>query len=162
MSITIGSAGTDTIFSAAGDTILGGAGNANIIGAAGDNISLGSSTGNDTVNAIAGHEGVTLGGGHSILFGGASDTITAGAGPADIILSGGNETFNDTASVYHDTLTGFSQPGGDRIHLTTDTVANALAHSTLVNGGTDTLITLSDTSTILLKGITTLNATFFS
>jgi hypothetical protein len=46
--------------------------------------------------------------------------------------------------------------------LTTDTVSNALAHSTVVNGGQDTLITLSDNSTILLKGITTLNSTLFS
>jgi hypothetical protein len=82
-----------------------------------------------------------LGGGRSILFGRASDTITAGAGPADIILSGGSETFVDSAHAYPDTLTGFSQVGGDRIHLTTDTPSNAVANSALVNGGQDKLIT---------------------
>jgi hypothetical protein len=59
-------------------------------------------------------------------------------------------------------VTGFVQSAGDRIHLTTDTVSNALAHSTSVNGGQDTLITLSDGSTILLKSVASINSSFFS
>jgi Ca2+-binding RTX toxin-like protein len=153
-------AGSVVVSSAAGDTLTGGTAPTQFIGAAGDSITLGS--GNDTVNALAGNESVTLGGGHSIVFGGTGDTITAGGGTGDIILQGANHTFVDSSNVYADTLTGFSQPGGDRIHLTTDTVGDALANSQLVNGGHDTLITLSDHSTILLKGITNLDSTFFN
>jgi len=57
---------------------------------------------------------------------------------------------------------GFSDAAGDRIHLTTDTISDALAHSTQVNGGADTLISLSDSSTILLKGITHIDSGFFA
>jgi hypothetical protein len=88
--------------------------------------------------------------------------IGGGSGQALIGLGAGPETFNDGSSVYADTVTGFVQSAGDRIHLTTDTVSNALAHSTAVNSGQDTLISLSDGSTILLKGITSINSSFFS
>jgi hypothetical protein len=57
---------------------------------------------------------------------------------------------------------GFDQAAGDRIHLTTDSVTNALAHSTSVNGGLDTLITLSNSSTILLKFVSHMGGSFYS
>jgi hypothetical protein len=86
----------------------------------------------------------------------------AGANHARINLSGTNMTVVDGPNRYADTVVGFDQGSGDRLHLTTDTVANAVAHSTAVNGGQDTLITLSDGSTLLLKGITHIDNTFFS
>jgi hypothetical protein len=89
--------------------------------------------------------------GSQIAGGEAHDTIGAGTGTgfADF-LSAADELFLDQTGVYADTIANFSQPNGDRIHLTTDTVSDALAHSQQVNGGADTLITLSDNSTILL------------
>ena len=81
---------------------------------------------------------------------------------------GSNETFVDGAltgsgNTYSDTVVGFNQAAGDRIHLTgTDTTAFAIAHTTQVNGGQDTLIALNDASTILLKGVTHIDAGFFS
>jgi hypothetical protein len=107
----------------------------------------------DTVNGGSGPLNVTLGG--------SGDTVNAGAGNLNVNMGGGaNLQFNDDSSaIYNDTVVGFSQPSGDRIHLTgTDTVAT----TTLVNSGQDTLITLSDSSTILLKGVTSVDNSFFN
>jgi hypothetical protein len=93
---------------------------------------------------------------------GANDTLAAGSGNNVIYMGGTDQTLLDGSSVYNDTVVGFSEASGDSIHLTTDTVSDALAHSTQINSGADTLITLSDTSTILLKGITSINSSFFS
>jgi len=69
----------------------------------------------------------------------------------------------DSGTSYADTVVGFSQGLGDTIKLTGgDTSAYALAHSTQVNGGADTLITLNDGSTILLKGVSHIDGSFFS
>jgi hypothetical protein len=68
----------------------------------------------------------------------------------------------DGPVVFHDTVIGFSQSQGDSIHLTADTAADALAHSTQVNQGADTLISLANGSTILLKGVGSIGASFFS
>jgi hypothetical protein len=88
--------------------------------------------------------------------------VGAGTGTGFInLLSAANALFLDQTGVYADTIANFSQPNGDRIQLTTDTVANALAHSQQVNGGQDTLITLSDNSTILLKGVSSIDSSFF-
>jgi len=43
-----------------------------------------------------------------------------------------------------------------------DTASYALAHSTQINGGKDTLISLNDGSNILLKGVSSINHDFFS
>jgi hypothetical protein len=85
-----------------------------------------------------------------------------GSGDELIDFTGSNETFLDSPGVYNDTIVGFSQAQGDRIHLTTDTVTDALTHATLVDGGQDTMITLADTSTITLKGVTHVDSTYFS
>jgi hypothetical protein len=104
---------------------------------------------------------------HGAVTGGnrypAHDTIGAGTGTgfADF-LSAANELFLDQTGVYADTIANFSKPNGDRTHLTTDTVSDALAHSQRVNGGADTLITLSDNSTVFLKGVSSINSSFFS
>src|SRR5271170_5463962 len=117
--------------------------------------------GADTITVTGSFDAINLSGTDTVGFlGGSYDTVTAGAQPgtnADLInLSAGtnNFTFADGSNIYADTVVGFDQAAGDRIHLTTDTVADALANSTQVNSGQDTLITLSDHSTILLKGVT--------
>ena len=72
-------------------------------------------------------------------------------------------TFADGPNTYSDTVTGFSQASGDTIHLTgSDTPAYAVANATPQNGGADTLITLNDGSTILLKGVSHIDSSFFS
>jgi Ca2+-binding RTX toxin-like protein len=153
--------GAVLINSGAGDTLTGGAAAAQFIGAVNNVITLGS--GPDTVNATAGSQTVTLGSGNGTVYGGAGDTVGAGTGTGFInLLSAANALLLDQTGVYADTIANFSQPNGDRIHLTTDTVSNALAHSQQVNGGADTLITLSDNSTILLKGVSGINSSFFS
>jgi hypothetical protein len=75
------------------------------------------------------------------------------AGAKTITVGGTEFQFNDGPHTYHDTVVGFDQAAGDRIHLTTDSASDALACSKQVNGGHDTLITLQDGSTILLKGV---------
>ena len=116
-----------------------------------------------TVNAIAGNVNVVLGSGASTVFGGAGDSVTAGSGASAInFLNAANQTFIDSSNVYADTIVSFDQAAGDRIHLTTDTVTNAVANSTQVNNGADTLVSLSDGSTILLKGVTHIDSSFFS
>jgi hypothetical protein len=74
----------------------------------------------------------------------------------------GAEIFSDGPSLYTDTVSGFIQSAGDSIHLTTDTVGNAVAHSTQVNSGQDSLISLSDGSSILLQGVSHIDPGFFS
>jgi len=145
-----GGSGSDTIgVSGLFDTVDGGTGATDLITAGGVFNQVNAGTGNDTINLT-----------------GTDDTVTSGVGAGvnqDLInLSGTNLTVSDGPNQYADTVVGFDQSVGDRIHLTTDTVADALAHSTQVNGGADTLITLSDGSTILLKGVTHIDGTFFS
>ena len=61
-----------------------------------------------------------------------------------------------------DKLVGFDEGSADHGSLTIDPTNNALAHSSLVNGGQDTLITVGDTSTILQKGVSLVGGSFFS
>lgn len=78
-------------------------------------------------------------------------------------FSTANETFADTDLIYNDTVVGFDQTIGDRIQLAgNDTADYALAHAAQTNGGQDTLIALNDGSSILLKGITHIDNSFFS
>jgi hypothetical protein len=90
------------------------------------------------------------------------DAVEAGtqgsATTAFVNLSGSFTTFVDGPNTYNDTIAGFSTSSFDKIHLTgTDTVTTAVQ----VNGGADTLITLSDSSTILLKGVSHIDSSFF-
>jgi hypothetical protein len=60
---------------------------------------------------------------------------------------------------FDDTVVGFNQAAGASIQ-TPDNPATVAAASTVV-GGTDMLISLSDGSTLLLKYVTGVDATFF-
>lgn len=180
-----GGSGPDTInVFGTSDSVTGGAGNDTInVFAALDTVTAGG--GSDTINVFANSDTINAGTGADLInvFGsssqisqgtgsdtinviGSGDTVTAGssagANQGLVNFSGTNMTFADGGNKFADTVVGFDQSAGDRIHLTSDTVSNALAHSTQVNGGADTLITLNDGSTILLKGITHIDSSFFS
>jgi hypothetical protein len=150
--ITAGT-GPDLINATGTGTILtGGSGNdtLNVFGN-GDTITGGSGT--DVLGAYANDVSVMGGSGPSTVYAtGVGDTVTAGTGNMTLYATGSNLQFNDNSSaVYNDTVVGFSNSGTDTIKLAGgDTVAT----SALVNSGQDTLVTLSDHSTILLKGVT--------
>jgi hypothetical protein len=72
-----------------------------------------------------------------------------------------NQTFLDTASLQR--YRGRVQRwGGDAIHLTTDTVSDALAHTRQVNGGADSLIALRNDSTIRRKRVSHIDNGLFA
>jgi hypothetical protein len=168
-----------------GEDVNGGAG-ADSISVVGDYNTISGGSGSDTIGAVGrgddvsggdGADSITVSGDYSSVSGGSGhDTITAfgkgdevlagtdGAGGAATVEFGGSTyaTFDGGSDVYHDTIVGFDQAAGDRVHLSTESVSTALAHSHLVNSGQDTEIKLQDGSTILLKGITHLDPSFFS
>src|SRR5262249_21362040 len=107
--------------------------------------------------------------------GGTNITVTpGGAGPSILAaLSFGQQQSGDpiiTATPHStidigggdDTIVGFDQSADERLHLTVGTVSNALAHASATNGGKDTLMTLSDGSLILLKGVSHIDGSFFA
>ena len=146
--VTAGS-GSDTInVFASFDTINAGTGG-DLINVFGSSSQINQGTGSDTINVIGNADTVTTG-------------LSSGTDQGLVTFSGTNMTLADGGNRFADTVVGFDQSAGDRILLTTDTAANAVAHSTQVNGGADTMITLSDGSTILLKGVSHIDANFFS
>jgi Ca2+-binding RTX toxin-like protein len=147
----------DSIGAGVGDTSINVFGDANTIsGGMGDEtISV---FGND--NVIVPGTGIS-----SINIFGTGDRVDAGQSffsEAQIDVNGGDFRLNEGAQNFADTVVGFDQHAGDRIHLTTESVHDALGSSQQINGGHDTLITLNDGSTILLKGISQINHGFFS
>ncbi|MBV8779356.1 MAG: hypothetical protein JO032_20090 [Alphaproteobacteria bacterium] len=144
------------------DSVSGGAG-ADSIRVFGTHDTVSAGAGGDSVSVFGGHDSVVLASGHdTVNVSGSHDTVSAG-GNAHVTFGGTHETLADSAAKFADTVVGFSQSAGDKIQLTGgDTAASALAHSKQVNGGHDTLITLNDGSTILLKGISSINSHFFS
>jgi len=155
-----GSGGAAIDVSTSGNTIIGGGGSATITDLAGGNTIIGGS-GPDTITAIGNDDAITGGSGADLVNAlGAGDTVNAGAGNMTIDAVGGGLQFNDNSgAVYNDTIVGFSNAAGDHIHLSGgDTVQTTAA----VNSGQDTLITLSDGSTILLKGVTSVSSSFFN
>ena len=110
----------------------------------------------DTVSTGSGPESITLTGFDDTVQAGAFGNTTA----ASITLLGASMTFADGSHTYADTVTGFSQGAGDTIKLSA--TGHTVASSNQVNGGADTLITLSSGSTILLKGVSHIDNSFFS
>jgi Ca2+-binding RTX toxin-like protein len=138
--------GNDTIWTIGNnESIVGGAGpsGSDLIGLEGSNSSITGEGGNDTV-----------------YVNGNNDTIAGGSGNALIEWSGSNHTLADNAAVYNDTVVGFDQAAGDTIKISG--TGHTVAHTAQVNGGQDTLITLSDNSTILLKYVNSVNNSIFS
>ncbi len=182
-SVTGGSGSLTSQIIGSNDTLVGGSGPMSAIVVGNDNtVDLGG--GSDTVtafgnaNTIAGGSGsgtisvygnttdVLVGSGpDAITIDGANDSVTAGSGAAtvDFIVGTTNGAFVDSAAVYNDTIVGFDNSSGDTLKLTgSDTASYAVAHQTPQNGGADTLVTLNDGSTILLKGVTNVSNGFFS
>jgi Ca2+-binding RTX toxin-like protein len=177
--VTGGTGNTAINISGHGDTINAGTGNDTInlsgssflvtggtgdtaVNVAGNGDTIGGGNGNDTIAVIGFGDLIKLGSGNEVaLVSGGSDTVlsgsAAGTNLGQINLAGGSMTLVNGANQYADTVVGFDQAGGDRVDLTTDTVASAAP----VNSGADTLITLSDNSTILLKGVTHIDSSFF-
>jgi Ca2+-binding RTX toxin-like protein len=166
-SILGGTAGTETIWGGPGDTIRGGSGgNETIGGAPGDTIT-GGSGGNEFIDGARGNQSIVGGsGGNETIWGGAGDTIqgASGSGSALIGFAGGNETLWDDGATTtgHDSVSTFSQAGGDRVSLNsaTDTIANVVG--TASTSGGNTTVTLHDGSTITFIGISGVNNTFFT
>ena len=160
----------NNIVSATGiyDTVTGGAG-ADTITATGWGDVVVAGSGTETVSLSAGNGWVIQGSGQNTIgLSGDNDTLSAGAqgdglNQALISVQGNWFTFVDGAATYADTVVGFDPALGDSIHLTgNDTQSYALAHTTQVNGGQDTLLNLNDGSTILLKGVSHVDGSFFS
>jgi Ca2+-binding RTX toxin-like protein len=162
-----GGTGNDTInIFSSHDTVTAGSGS-DTINVLGSSDTINSGTGADLINLIGSSSQINQGtGSDTINVIGSADTVSAGANAGAnqglVNFVGANMTLADAGNKFTDTVVGFDQSAGDRIHLTTDTAANAVAHSTQVNGGADTLITLSDGSTILMKGVAHIDSSFFS
>lgn len=163
----IGGSGNDTISVAASDDSITAGSGGTVITVNGDANTVAGGSGHDTISVTGSDETVFTGAGSdSVSLFGADDTVTSGSqsgtNAATIDFGGNGETLVDGPHVYADTVVGFSEAAGDTIKLnSSDTASYALAHSTLVNGGQDTLITLNDSSTILLKGVTHIDGTMF-
>lgn len=148
-SVTAGSGGADTItvFGNA-NTISGGASPNAQIAVYGNNNSVVEGTNNNAVTVDGSGDSVTAG----FASGTNQDTVS-------FIVGSSNGVFVDGGSKFNDTVIGFDHASGDTIHLTHgDTVTT----TALVNSNADTLITLSDNSTILLKGVTNYSSGFLS
>jgi Ca2+-binding RTX toxin-like protein len=177
-----GSVGNDTMWSI-GDTVsLTDTTSNNLFGVIGNNDTLSAGPSGDTVWAIGNNEVVNGGpsggdligaiGNNNLLSGGTgndtvyssgnNDTIGSGLGKTDIAIGGSSNTFADNgAGTYQDTVAGFDNSAGDTIKLSgSDTASYAVAHA--MSSGGDTLVTLNDGSTILLKGIGSVSSGFFS
>jgi Ca2+-binding RTX toxin-like protein len=164
-SIVGGTGGNETIWGGPGDTIHGGSGgNETLAGVSGETITGGAA--NTFFDATAGNDSILAGGGNSTMFGGAHDTVQGvSGGSASIGFAGGNETFWDDGATAgrHDSISTFSQAGGDRVSLNslTDTPAG-VAGTAVTDGSGNTTVTLHDGSTITFIGISTINNTFFT
>jgi hypothetical protein len=79
---------------------------------------------------------------------------------ASITLAGTSMTCADGSHTHADTVNGFSEAAGETIKLSA--AGHTVASSRQINGGADTLITLSSGSTILLKGVSHIDNSLFS
>ena len=157
--------GNETIWGGAGDTIQGGSGgNETIAGVSGETITGG--VANTFFDATSGNESIVAGGGNTTVWGGAHDTVQGMSGGSALIgFAGGNETFWDDGATAgrHDSISTFSQPGGDRVSLNSATdTPGGVAGTAVTDGSGNTTITLHDGSTITFIGINTINNTFFT
>ncbi|HEY4473178.1 MAG TPA: hypothetical protein VGN21_18545 [Stellaceae bacterium] len=157
--------GNETIWGGAGDTIQGGSGgNETIAGVSGETITGG--VANTFFDPTSGNESIVAGGGDTTVWGGAHDTVQGISGGSALIgFAGGNETFWDDGSTSgrHDSISTFSQPGGDRVSLNSATdTPGGVAGTAVTDGSGNTTITLHDGSTITFIGISSINNTFFT
>lgn len=162
--ISTGSGG-NFLVAGAGNTVLDGSkasGNDVFFGGGAgtqSNILLGS--GNDLVATGTGTSTVQLGSGRSTVFAFGTSTITAGTGGADLVL-GGSVTFGLAQGAARNFALYNFVPGTSKISLS-GYGANAVASTVAgqVNGGGQTVLTLSDSTKLQLIGVTKVDSSFF-
>ncbi|WP_420382137.1 NF038122 family metalloprotease [Novosphingobium sp.] len=169
----IGGAGDDVIAISAGNNVVDGGGGDNIVSFAGAasavNLDLGAGTAtvngsdtitniqtvigsqfNDTLKAGSGAAELIAGSGAAILIGGAgNDTLVAGTGGDTITGGGGNNDFVYSAGDNQLVITDFSAAGSHNLL----SIYGYTSAQSVTQQGADTLITLSNTDSILLKGV---------
>lgn len=190
--VVAGGSGNDTILVfGQGDSVTATGTGADSITVGGDNNTVTGNNGPDTITVYGLDDSVNAGsGGNTINVYGVFDTVNAGSGAdtiaiygvddtvtsgtsgsggtASISLFGADHTFVDGNGTYSDTITGFDHTFlGDTIQLNAadggaSNIAAIVSSQQSENGGQDTLITLHDGSTILLKGVGSVNSSFFS
>lgn len=162
------------------DTLIGGWGTIDLSGWLGNQLVEGGSGGNDTltggpndtiyggastdfIDATAGSQGIYEGSGAETIWGGASDTVSGGTGSVLVGLgsSNPNQTLDPIASGQHDTVSGFSQANGDRIHLPSGVNESTVIATATVSGGNMTL-TWASGSTTVLQGVTSIDGSYFA
>jgi len=170
-----GGGGDDVFEIARGDNVFSGGGGFNTVSFADSaaivtvDLAAGTATaaGNDTLSGVqrliggnnettfkAGSTAAQLiaGNGHATLVGGAgADLLVAGAGGATMTGGGGADTFVYSAGDHQVVITDFA--AGDTLDIYGYSAPLSVTHQ-----GSDTLITLSSTDTILLKGVQALPA----
>ena len=127
-----------------GDTIKGGKGADNIHGDAG----------NDTLKGNAGDDKIYGGTGNDNIDGGAgADLINGSLGNDKLKGGAGADTFTFSANdgKQFDTIQDFGKGGADKITLSDGLTIKSHAYDAALKG---TVVTLSDNSKILLKGVT--------
>lgn len=152
-----GGAGTDMLDGGAGrDVLKGGAGNDMLSGGVGNDV-LDGGIGRDVLKGGAGTDTLSGSDGRDSLKGGAgADTITGGAG-SDVLSGGaGSDVFVFHSEAGNDRVTDFG--AGDQLKIDAGTWEGTTAefvadNATVTDDGV--LITLSDTSNVLLAGMTT-------
>jgi Ca2+-binding RTX toxin-like protein len=170
----IGGSGVDSLVGGSGkNLIFGGTGPETIVGGAGANVIYGGGIhnailGGSADDRIATADTIFGGSGPTTIIGGTGpSTIIGGSGPTTIVAhylftDPGPDLIADQGTVIHDTVFGFSQALGDAISFAGEnaqTIAAVVGSAQVSNG--NTTITLPDSSTITLVGITHIDGSFF-
>lgn len=167
----LGGAGDDFVASTTGaDSVGGGSGNDIVYGGSG-NDTLTGGTGNDILEGASESDSLLGGDGNDYLDGGSEgDILDGGAGNDTLIGGSGNDTLTggegadvfvftaDSGSI--DRITDF-EVGVDVIQVVGEnTTADQLVNDAVVSGS-DTIIYLSDGSTITVVGVTGIDVDWF-
>lgn len=153
-----GNAGNDYVNGGGGDDIAyGGKGDDQVLGESGDDRLFGDA-GNDKVNGGPGSDTCEGGEGDDQVRGGQGDDWVLGGGGNDFVsgdrgndvLSGGAgaDLFHIFAGAGSDGVTDFNRAEGDQVWVA------AGSTWTLAQSGSDTVVTLSDGTTLTLAGVT--------
>ncbi|THD79844.1 MAG: hypothetical protein E7812_08155 [Phenylobacterium sp.] len=148
-----GNLGNDLIDGGSGgnDWLLGGQGDDSIVAHSGDNL-LHGNLGNDTLQGGTGHDTMHGGQGDDVIVGGSGNTWISGDMGNDTLTGGqGADTFHTGAGMGHDVVTDFSAAQGDRVQV------DAGVSWTVSQSGANTLVTLSDGTSMTLDNVTATN-----
>ncbi|MBW0144476.1 calcium-binding protein [Sphingomicrobium clamense] len=148
-----GSGGEDSLYGRAGnDTLNGGSRADELFGGTGDDI-LNGGSGNDRINGGSGNDRIDGGGDNDLLIGGPGDDIILGGVGDDFMAGGsGNDTFVFDANSGADMIAGFT-PGGEEDMLDFSALGIGYEDLSIIQQGTDTLITTPAGDSVLLFDI---------